>query len=221
VADADPAERVAMSWSFFVVVGHDRVVLVDTGTDALASPRREALQRRWGVVRSASVTEALARLGLAPDEVTDVVLTHFHWDHAEGLIRFRQARVHVPREEWPRVTGWVRATVAERRLRLFDRRATIHEGIEAREAGGHTRHHAFVEIACADRHVIVVGDAAYLPRNIEEGIPVAVTGSERRTARDLAAAVDEVGRANVLAGHSPALYERYPSEVDGVAAVCP
>lgn len=125
------------------------------------------------------------------------------------------------REEWPRVTGWVRATVPERRLRLYDRRTEIEPGLEAREAGGHTLHHAFVEIACADRRVIVVGDAAYLPRNIEQGVPVAVTGSVRRTVRDLAAAVEAVGRANVLAGHSPALYMRYPSEVEGVAAICP
>lgn len=220
VADADPEERVAMSWGFFAVVGHGRVVLIDTGTDALASARRAALQQRWGVVRSVTVVEALARIGIAPDAVTDVILTHYHWDHAEGLIRFPNARVHVQRDEWPRVSGWIRNTVRDTRVRTFQRTTTVAETIEVRVAGAHTRNHVFVEIPCADRRVIVVGDAVYLPRNIDPGVAVAVTGNAARTMRDVAAAVDEVGANDVLAGHDPSLYERYPAATRGVAAIC-
>ncbi|MFK7985061.1 MAG: MBL fold metallo-hydrolase [Sandaracinaceae bacterium] len=220
VADAEPTERVEMSWGFFAVVGHGHVVLVDTGTDALASPRRETLQRRWGVVRSVSVVEALARIGIAPGAVTDVILTHYHWDHSEGLIRFPNARVHVQQAEWPRVSGWVRNTVSDDRVRPFSRRTTVADSLLVRVAGAHTRNHVFVEVPCADRRVIIVGDAVYLPRNIDPGTAVAVTGNTERTVRDVAAAVSEVGANNVLAGHDPSLYARYPSGVEGVAAVC-
>lgn len=90
---------VDMAWSFFLLEGHGRVVLIDAGSDRMAE-RAEAWQlREW--VRPA---EALAGL-VDPATVTDIVLTHDHWDHAEGVRDFPGAWVwgldDAPR--WPGV----------------------------------------------------------------------------------------------------------------------
>lgn len=220
VAGAPPDARVDMSWYFFVAVGHGRVVLVDCATDALANdPGRRAA---WSITRAVPVVRALARVGLAPDEVTDVVITHHHWDHVGGLVRFPRARVWVHAREWSRVTERVRRRVAGPRLHAFTgRRQAVLDGLALRVAGRHTSHALMVDLRCADREVVLAGDAAYLYANLEEGRAVAVTSDSARNVADVAAAVERVGAQNVLPGHDPALFARYSSSVEGVAAVCP
>lgn len=220
VSGAPRDERVAMSWYFFVAVGHGRVVLIDCATDALADGGDEGRRAAWSVVRGTRVVAALARLELRPRDVTDVVLTHHHWDHVEGLVHFPRARVHVHAREWERVVERVRAPF-DARVTPFTRRSRrVHEGLTATVAGRHTSHQLMVEIQCADHAVVVAGDAAYLYRNIEQGVAVAETADEALNVRDVARAVERVGRGHVIPGHDPRVFERYPSPTGGVAAIC-
>ena len=62
----------------------DRTVLFETGIGAFFPP---ALRERYGVVEPEHVLLAgLARLGLGPDDIDTVVLSHLHFDHAGGLL---------------------------------------------------------------------------------------------------------------------------------------
>ena len=212
--------RVEMSWYFFVAVGHERVVLIDTGTDAFVDARA-GRRRAWRVVRAIGVVDALARLGLAPERVTDVVLTHHHWDHVEGLPHFGRATVHVHPGEWQRVPARLRAPVERAgRLNAVRDAAEIAAGLSVREAGRHTAHQLMIEVACASGPVVIASDAAYLYRNIEDRTPVAVTASATRNVADVQAAARRVGAGRVLPGHDPALFERHASSTEGVAAIC-
>jgi glyoxylase-like metal-dependent hydrolase (beta-lactamase superfamily II) len=221
VAGAAPDARVDMSWYFFVAVGHGRVVLIDCGTDALSRPDRDALRARWSVTHAIGVVEALARVGLEPAQVTDVILTHHHWDHVGGLVHLAEATVHAHRAEWRRLPAWLRRAVPRDRLRLLSGAPrALGPGLSVHEAGRHTAHHLMVELGCASGAVVIAGDAAYLRRNVEERRPVAVTASEARNVADVARAVEAVGADRVLPGHDPALFARHPSGVEGVAAIC-
>jgi glyoxylase-like metal-dependent hydrolase (beta-lactamase superfamily II) len=213
---------VDMSWYFFVVVGHGRVTLVDVGTDALSRPGRNELRRRWAIARATDVSSALSRTGLSPDDVTDVVLTHHHWDHVGALGRFDSATVHAHPREWRRVPARLRSSVEDSaRLSTFaETGAELWPGFTVREAGRHTEHQVMVELACERGPVVIASDAAYLHRNVEERKPVAVTVDRRGNVADVRAAAERVGPANVLPGHDPALFERHPSPVRGVAAIC-
>lgn len=78
-----------LGWaSIGLLRGNGRVVLVDTGGPNLRVPLLEALKAR----------------GLAPGDVTDVLLTHCHWDHIGNITLFTRARVVVPGEDlaWAR-----------------------------------------------------------------------------------------------------------------------
>ncbi len=80
------------------------LVLFDTGYDPAFLAATEAFPERlyrWATpVRlrpGESVAEQLGRMGLAPADVSAVVLSHFHGDHAAGLRRFPQARLFCAR----------------------------------------------------------------------------------------------------------------------------
>lgn len=221
VQGAPDEERVAMSWYFFVAVGQGVVLLIDCGTDALVSDagRRAA----WRVSRAVGVPEALGRVGLRPRDVTDVVLTHHHWDHVGGLRHFRRARVHMHTREWRRVSSRLRAPFERAgRARLFSSaHRALWPGVAVRVAGRHTSHQLQVQLRCRSQDWALVGDAAYLYRNIERREPVAVSADPAENVRDVQRAVEEFGVERVVPGHDPLLFERHPSSVEGVAALCP
>ncbi len=220
---ADEAS-VDMSWLFYVAVGPERVVLVDAGHDfAEEDPRVEA----WSVREHRPVAEALGRLGLDPADVTDVVLTHHHWDHVDGLPTFRGATVHAVWEEWEvlrsREAGLVGAIEEEGRLSGHGRGpAEVAPGIVLDERGHHTEHSAIVEVDCGFPAVVLM-DAAYLYRNVEEGLPIASTPDPEGNVADVRALAERAEREGgvVLPGHDPEVFERHPGGIAGLAAVCP
>lgn len=86
------------------------VVLVDAafGDTAAADVDAAPLWFRlsFGAARAARPLAALlAEAGVRPDEVTDVLVTHAHWDHSGGLPQLPRARVHVAEAE----AAWVRS----------------------------------------------------------------------------------------------------------------
>lgn len=106
-APADAANRIRMAARCLVVSFADRTVLVDTGMGQCWSPREReiyAVEHPAGDLR----TQLMAK-GIAPEAITDIVMTHLHFDHAGGLTcevdgerrpAFPNATVHVQRENW-------------------------------------------------------------------------------------------------------------------------
>jgi glyoxylase-like metal-dependent hydrolase (beta-lactamase superfamily II) len=223
-----------MSWYFYVLVGDGAVALIDTGSDVLA--RSDGEERAdWHVEHAASLETALRGVGLEPRDVTNVLLTHAHWDHADGLPKLEHARFHAHSGEWAQLTGSKRARgrAAERvaaagRASLFEQTPfQVLPGIEARELGKHTKHHTAYVVTCrGGKRIAVSGDGAYLYENLEQALPIAVTTSEADNLRDMAALQTELGPGAVLPGHDPKLFERFtrltpPSAPLQVARICP
>lgn len=223
-----------MSWYFYVIAGSGQVVLIDTGSSVLADADGEE-RAGWRVEAAVALEEALQAVGLEPSDVTDVLLTHAHWDHADGLPKLEHARFHAHRGEWSALVRSKRARgrAAERieeagRAALFEH--TPHAplpGIEARELGKHTDHHTAYVVTCRDgRRFAVAGDGAYLYENLERALPIAVTTSASGNVEDMVGLVRELGAKNVLPGHDPALFARFsrlsPATAPlAVARICP
>lgn len=75
-----------------------QVALVDTGYDDA-----EALVR--GRPIRLNPEAALAPLGLRPEDITDVTVTHLHYDHAGGLHLLPNAQLHMQAAEMAYSTG--------------------------------------------------------------------------------------------------------------------
>jgi glyoxylase-like metal-dependent hydrolase (beta-lactamase superfamily II) len=100
----DTRNRITMSARALLVRGEGRTILVDTGNGNKYDTKFKEI---YALDETATdLDRSLRAAGVAPEEVTDVVLTHLHFDHAGGATRrtpdgvepsFPNARYHVQR----------------------------------------------------------------------------------------------------------------------------
>jgi glyoxylase-like metal-dependent hydrolase (beta-lactamase superfamily II) len=121
VAGADRARRMDIAMMIWVLKGADgRVAIVDSGF------HREQYFRQFTVKDYISPSDAIVPLGLKPSDVTDIFLSHMHWDHAGGIDLFPSARVWLQKEEYDYYTGdaWQSARTVSN-LRAQDRMRSL------------------------------------------------------------------------------------------------
>ena len=145
-----------LGWSTIALLrGSGRVALVDVGSFG---------QRQL-------VVDGLARHGLSPPDVTDVLLTHSHWDHSVNWVMFPNARIVIGAEElaWSIAEPWGTTPVPELYVRELDRSPRtlrvragqeVLPGLVCDDAPGHTPGHLIFMLSGGDRDVIFTGDAA-------------------------------------------------------------
>jgi glyoxylase-like metal-dependent hydrolase (beta-lactamase superfamily II) len=103
----DERNRIRMAARALLLRGHGRTILVDTGN---GEKMNEKLREIYKIVPApGGLAGALQRARVTPEEVTDVLLTHLHFDHAGGATianggrpvpTFPRARYHVQKEHW-------------------------------------------------------------------------------------------------------------------------
>lgn len=180
-------------------------ILVDTGmhADAAADLRADfgpLMSIFFRGIRPADqpFDAQLRDLGVEPDEVERVVMTHLHVDHTSGMRLLPNAEFTCAREEWEAAVvrgasraGYVGHHLPPRsRMRLidFEREGTPHGPFERTidllgdgairllSTPGHTRGHLSLLVRAAGiGDLLIVGDAAYTLRSIEEQIPSLLT----------------------------------------------
>src|ERR1019366_5167377 len=122
----------------FLVRTGDRVVLVDTGLGELER----------GSMKGGQFLIELAALGVQPEDVTDVVLTHLHFDHVgwstrHGEIVFPNATYRCDARDWAHFVGpdpgaTKKLRPIEGRLETWNGAATLFAGMDTMSAPGHT-----------------------------------------------------------------------------------
>jgi len=105
--DADEQNRISMTTRTLLAVDRSgrRVVISDTGCGTKWAPQqaeRFAIQHR-----AAAVTDALSSMQLTTDDVTDVVVTHLHFDHNGGLTEWVDQPGGSTRLCFPRARHWI------------------------------------------------------------------------------------------------------------------
>jgi glyoxylase-like metal-dependent hydrolase (beta-lactamase superfamily II) len=234
-AYGEPDAPLRMDYFFWVLQSGARTVLVDTGFAPAVGERR-------GRTCLCPPVEALARVGVRPDEVDLLILTHLHYDHTGNVDAFPQVELLVPGREldfWtqPQASRFLfaatvepdeiaRLVEAERggRVRRVEGTEVVAPGITAICVGGHSPGQLVLVVDSARGPVVLASDALHYYEELERDWPFEVTVDLEEvylafdTLRELAAKPGAV----LVAGHDPAVLERFPSvegDADGLAVV--
>lgn len=232
---AESSLTVDVSLMVWLIKGPDgRTILVDAGyrPDApnATNPAVEGYLRP---------DKAVAKLGISPEEVSDVVLTHLHWDHVDGISMFPNANIWVQREEleyyaaraWQKdgnVTGVEARNILELVRLNTEGRLTlvegddleIFEGVRAYTGPRHSYASQYLGVNTSGGTVILASDCVPLFANLELGVASATTFDPES---DLAAydRMRELASKSewIIPGHDSAVFERFPSPGKGVARI--
>lgn len=144
VADPDELNRIPLTTRTLLAVDRSqgRVMLVDTGCGTKWAADQA---KRYAVQHDAeAIPGALNSIGLSSDDVTDVVITHLHFDHNGGLTYWYDEPGGPTRLRYPKARHWVHRTHWEhaRKPSAKDRASFLPEDFEALADGGVLR---FVE----------------------------------------------------------------------------
>lgn len=101
-----------LPYAYTLLKGHGRTILLDCGLNA-ASHGMDFV-RKYNVSDWSSPTEVLAEVGVKPEDIDHVILTHAHFDHMGGLELFPNAKFYIQHQE---LAAWVSAMAMDRRFR--------------------------------------------------------------------------------------------------------
>jgi glyoxylase-like metal-dependent hydrolase (beta-lactamase superfamily II) len=234
VAGADKSRRMDIPVMVWLLKGTDgKRVLVDSGF------YQKKFVDQWKVQNFRSPADAVAAAGVKPEEITDIIISHAHWDHVGGADLFPRATVWIQRDEYtyylgeawharnthggidPRDMAALLEINTEGRLRFVDGDdQEILPGIRCYTGGRHTHASQYVSAQTAGGTAVLTSDNMYLYENMEKHAPIAQT----LDAKSNLAAQDRIRRlasdpSLIVPGHDPAVFERYPHVSDDVVRI--
>jgi glyoxylase-like metal-dependent hydrolase (beta-lactamase superfamily II) len=220
----DPHEA-SQPLDFYVwaIVNKDRAVIVDTGFDEVMAKKRDRKILK-------PVAEALQAAGVAPDKVSDVIITHLHYDHAGNYDAFPNARYHLQDCEMDFATGrcmcddkmrvaFEADDVTALVRKVYAGRVTYHDGedqvapgITVHHIGGHSKGLQSVRVKTARGDVILASDAIHLYEHLEQDKVFPITYNAEDAVKGYAKLRKLApSLKHIVPGHDPKVLERYPA----------
>jgi len=229
VTGADTTRTVDIAIMVWLLQGtNGSHVLVDAGF------YRQKFIDDWKPANFVTPAEAVRRFGIAPDSISDIIVSHVHWDHMDGIDLFPRARIWIQREEYEYYVGPGGAPLHEAidtldaamfaRLRDAGRVKLVEgdgqeilPGITVYTGGKHTYASQYVGVRTAKGTVVVASDNAYLYENLERRRPIAQTldSTSNLAAQDRMKRMAKV----IVPGHDPAVFQRFRTVAPGVVRV--
>jgi glyoxylase-like metal-dependent hydrolase (beta-lactamase superfamily II) len=218
-----------LDYNLWILRNAHRVVLVDTGFGPRASTER-------GRPILFDPIEGLKTIGIDPDAIEDIVITHLHYDHAGNIDRFGKARFHVQDGEVAYATGRCMCEAHTRFpydvedivtlvRRTYADRVVFHEGDDDLLPGltlhafpGHSAMVQAVRVNTARGPVLLASDSTHYFANILNMKPFVLTIDTSATIDSYHRILKLAGGINRLVpGHDPKVRRLYPVyEVNGI-----
>lgn len=180
VMGAPKGEKITIAMIVWLVRGGGRNILFDSGY------HRDTFLKYFPSTEYLRPDEAVKLAGVEPEEITDIVISHAHWDHLGGIDLFGKATVWIQKEEFRYYTGdaWqpggnhggidpadVQQLVklnTEGRLRLVDGdNVEIFPGIRVYTGARHTFASQYLRVD-GNPSFVLASDNCYLYRNLAE-----------------------------------------------------
>lgn len=182
ILDANHAAPHPMDYYVWVIRRDGQTILVDSGYDAAEAKAR-------GRPILIDPREALKPLGIDAEAITDLIVTHLHYDHAGGLHLFPNATLHMQEAEMAFATGACMCHGALRapftgehvceairrlysgKLVFYDGDAEIADGVSVHRIGGHSRGLQAVRVMTKAGWLVLASDASHYYENFWHNKP--------------------------------------------------
>lgn len=235
VAGADKSRKMDIAMYVWVIKGNGRTILFDCGF------YRDQFIQHWHPVDFVRPSDAIKNAVVQPEDVTDVIISHIHWDHADGFDLFPKATLWIQKDELAYYSGEAWQGTGQRRgrgadaddvlglvkanidghLKLVNGDAQeILPGITAYIGGKHTFQSQFITVNTAGGTVVLASDNVYLNENLEKHVPITATLDADSNLRAQDRMRQLATKPNwILPGHDPAIMKDFPSVAPNVIKI--
>ncbi|RYE31018.1 MAG: N-acyl homoserine lactonase family protein [Sphingobacteriaceae bacterium] len=229
-------EKVKFNFMVWLIKGQGKVVLLDAG---FLKENPDA--KEFKVVDYIRPDSALLKLGIKAADVTDVILSHPHWDHVNGIGLFPNAQVWMQKEDYNYFVGqawqkngdkggFAKADVNQLvnlnlagKLTLVDGdNKEILPGIKVFTGSRHTYNSQYVLVQTGKNKVVLASDNIWVYYSLKHLVPPSTGGT-----LDPAGYVKAMQRMKtmvddpkfIIPGHDAAVFDLFPKVADGVAEI--
>jgi glyoxylase-like metal-dependent hydrolase (beta-lactamase superfamily II) len=225
---AKPDEQFDIAVVIWLIRGTGRNILFDTGYHR----QTPGFSERWNTQDYVRPDEAVKLAGVQPGDITDIIVSHVHWDHMGSLDLFPNATIWIQKDEYQYYTGPAfqpggrRGGELEDLLELVKRNAAgkvrlvdgddreIMPGIRVYTGARHTYASQYVRVA-GNPTFVLASDNCYLYRNLDTNSPIATFDPVDRAANvaSFARMISLAGaKERVIPGHDMLQFERFPTK---------
>jgi len=222
---------------FWLIKGSNgKNILVDAGFHSDVDGAKD-----FNVTNYVRPDSVLLRLGLKAADISDIIISHPHWDHIDGIDLFPNAKIWIQKDDYNYFVGnawqkdginWglnkrdVRKLVEESlagKLNLIDGdNKEIVQGVKVYTGSRHTFNSQYVLVESGTDNIIVTSDNIYFYYNLENLKSPPMPGTF-----DTTGYVKSMERMKTLAsdtkyiipGHDALLFSRFPLVAEGVIRI--
>ena len=232
VEGEDRNQRIDIGMYVFMLKGGGKNILFDCGF------YRPQFMKQWKPVDYEIPSAAIERAGVKAADISDVIISHIHWDHADGFDLFPNAKIWIQKQEVEYyagiafdgkkrsaadpddIVGIVRMNTEGRVGLVKGDAQEILPGITAYIGGKHTYQSQYIGVKTSAGTVVLASDNVYMYLNLEKHRPIAQSLDKESNLR----AQDRMKElaANpklIVPGHDPAIMKSFPEIAPGVVKI--
>ena len=181
----------------------------------------------------------LKRMNVSPNEITDVILTHPHWDHIGGVNLFPNAMVWMQKEDFNYFVGaaWQKGGDSENFTgkdvlsviqKNIDGKLTLVDGdsveimpnIRVFIGSKHTYQSQYILVGTGANKVIIASDNSWLYYNLTSLLSIPVTFDRKAYLKNLKRMRSMVKNIDlIIPGHDPLVFTKFPKVAEGIVKI--
>ncbi len=161
---------VPFSWTCYYIEYGDKKILIDTGFND------KKMVKMFGITGFKDTVAILKENGIEADQITDVIITHSHFDHIGNAPRFKNARYIISKDELADLNrgksqGDIKKFFKEHtKVESFDETNVLYDMFTIKKIGGHTKGSSVVFFKYGTSEYCFTGDEIYTSENVTKNI---------------------------------------------------
>lgn len=220
-------------YMIYLIKGNGRNILVDAGfTEPLKKyPIQAFIYERPDAL--------LKRMNINPTDITDVIITHPHWDHIGGIDLFPNAMAWMQKEDFNYFVGtaWqkggdsenftdkdvskiIQKNIAGKLTLINGDSVKIMPNIKVFIGSKHTYESQYVLIGTGADKVIIASDNSWLYYNLTNLLPIPITFDKKAYLKNLKRMKSMVKNMDlIIPGHDPLVFTKFPKVTEGIVKI--